>query len=160
MAPNQAPSSVSVNGWNQTLHLTTPHCRGGFRFRHVLCLAFSPGLPCMVLQGLTAQGHLPREPGELHSSPLSAPQVAFTQSKQHLLVCSKVQFGQPPGPRPIHIPSSLLCPLSPAVPSLKQDPRAACTGRPGGRQQLLRSPGAFPLLSNAESGLSKLLCRH
>lgn len=39
----------------------------------------------------------------------SAPQVAFTQSKEHLLlVCSKVQYGRPPRPRPIHIPSSLL----------------------------------------------------
>lgn len=133
MVSNQAPSSISVNGWNQTLHLTTSHYR-------VVSGSVMPSV-FPALRGCHGRcagcsqhkDTCPGSKGRPHSSPHSAPQVAFTQSKEHLLlVCSKVQYGQPPRPCPIHIPSSPLCPFPPAVPSLRQDPRAACTGRLAG----------------------------
>lgn len=134
MVSNQAPSSISINGWNQTLHLShllTAMVVSGFY--HALYLSFSPqGCHVRWWRVFTVQGHPAKRVSggstpahTLLNEPCMCPvwlRVSFTQRKEHIfLVYSKVQYGQPPLPCPTQSPSSaLLCPFSPTITSLTQ----------------------------------------
>lgn len=114
MVSNQAPSSISINGWNQTLclsHLLTAMVVSGFY--HALYLSFSPqGCHVRWWRVFTAQGHPAKRVSggstpahTLLNEPCMCPvwlRVSFTQRKEHIfLVYSKVQYGQPPLPCPM-----------------------------------------------------------
>lgn len=130
MVSNQAPSSVSINGWNQTSHLShlltvmvvsgSCHALGvSFYLQgcQVWCSVFTAqGHPAKGSEWrLSSSPHSPHKPCALAGTGLHVPSIRNT----FFLVCSKVHYGQRPLPCPMCTPSVRLSPFSPTIPSLR-----------------------------------------
>ena len=118
MISNQAPSSISRNGWNQTLHLSyLSAAMVVSSSRHALCLSLSPrDSHAPWRRVFTSQGH-PAKAVSRGSNPVHTlfhEPCALAGSGRHLPrglcpACSKMQYGQPSLPVPCMCLLLLLC---------------------------------------------------